>query len=262
MEWPSRSTGPPPTASRNAARSADELLDGVALEASGPGRGAVPALVEGHDTPVRRQCVHLQREVQRGAGEAVTEHERRSRPVGAAPPFGPRQVDAVDVEGLGRSRRRCHSSCLAVRLSRCSLRLFAAAGWVGCRYPVPLSRVTRERLSRRRRYRRALGLHRSQRGSRRDRRVGAGPERADTLGRRAGCRVRREAVFGTVNEPAYSFRNPPCVETPCRGRGRSAGRIDRDHPSAPRRPGLPRRLGVRGLCVSARAACRDRRTRR
>ena len=99
-----------------------ELLDGVAVEVPRLGRVPVPPLVEGDHAPVGRQRVDLQREVVGGPGVAVTEHERR-RPRGTAPPLGPGQVDAVHVEDLGRSRRRCHAP-----LSSCSS---PSARWAG-----------------------------------------------------------------------------------------------------------------------------------
>ncbi len=86
-----------------------QLPDGVALEPARPGRVPVPALVERDHAAIGRQRVRRQREVERGAREPVAEHQGRG-PRRTAPPLGPRQVDAVDVEGPGR----CHdhlSSC-------------------------------------------------------------------------------------------------------------------------------------------------------
>ena len=90
-----------------------QLPDGVALEPARPGRVPVPALVERDHAAVGRQRVRRQREVERGAGEPVAEHQGRG-PRRTAPPLGPRQVDAVDVEGPGR----CHVPCLAARPRR------------------------------------------------------------------------------------------------------------------------------------------------
>ena len=108
MECPRRSTGPPPTASRNAARSSASCCDRVPLEAPDLGRVPVATVVVGDHPSMPGQLVHLEGPVVRRAGVAVTEHEGRF----AAPPFGPGEVDAVHVEGL-RLRGGRHPTCLA-----------------------------------------------------------------------------------------------------------------------------------------------------
>ncbi len=113
MECPRRSTGPPPDRLEERGEVGGELVDGVALEAARSWWSAPwPRWSRVTTRRSAGQGVGLEREVVGRAGEAVTEHERR-RPLRAAPPFGPCQVDAVDVEGLGRSRRLCHGPCLA-----------------------------------------------------------------------------------------------------------------------------------------------------
>ena len=80
-----------------------ELVDGVPVQGSRPGRVAVAPLVQRHHPPTRssaRQVVDDQREVVRRPGEAVAEHEGGRR-LGSASSLGPREVDAIDVEGLG-----------------------------------------------------------------------------------------------------------------------------------------------------------------
>ncbi len=90
-----------------------QLLDAVGVDAPDLARVTVAALVECDDPALGRQGVDLQREVVGGAGEPVHEHKGGS-PGRAAPPLGPRQIDAVDLHRLCRGRL-CHGPCLAAR---------------------------------------------------------------------------------------------------------------------------------------------------